>query len=403
MALTRLLTLPIFHLLVVVILYLGYYTPRPVRLLYVGALSFTYLSIIHYVPREQAGLDYTFGMSMAFQLLVIETNIYEDFYRLDEKQKADHTPKKYKDLSFWGKWKCSTTTLEYLRASIVHLCWYYVLQDLGRAYLSTNPFVQSDRRDGISISDMKGFGRFETVLALGLGSFVNVDIPYTFFCVVGMSSRCFWTKPQNNHPVVGRWRDGWTLRRLSARYDLYSHTQSANATGFSCNANNHVSHGSQLVNGSMVSRYVQVYLSFFLSAFLHVAAGHAADPDRRSWSGTWMFFLAQAHGILAEDFAQWAGKRMGIRESNLTHLLGGIWVACWLTWTAPWFADDIIEIGLVRPEPFPLSVIRGLWNGQWKTSRIKRYLTKVGERPVILSNCRGASSSNRRNAYVLRR
>lgn len=113
--------------------------------------------------------------------------------------------------------------------------------------------------------------------------------------------------------------------------------------------------------GSLVSRYSQVYTSFALSAAIHVVAAVAADPTRR-YSGTCSFFIAQAHGILAEDFAQWAGRKMGVRKSGLTHLVGAIWVVFWFTWAFPWFADESIQLGLVarHPEPLPLLLIRGL-------------------------------------------
>nr|QGV56753.1 Jtm02 [Epichloe sp. LpTG-3]QGV56754.1 Jtm02 [Epichloe sp. LpTG-4]UUW39087.1 IdtA [Epichloe sp. LpTG-3]UUW39105.1 IdtA [Epichloe sp. LpTG-3] len=314
-------------------------------------------------------------------MLVIERDIYADYYELDDKEK---TPVRYRSLSSWGKWEwclahcfsargigfswaiphlpeampSNTTIRDYLRASALNLGWLYLVQDLGRSLLSADLFAH----EGVGASDTKGGARFLTVYSLGIGALLNIDMPYRAVCAMGMASGCFWTRPHHNRPAVGRWRDAWTLRRFWGRVWHQTFRKPWQSIGQWI-----AWEVMRALKGSLVSRYVQVYTSFLLSALMHVAAARMADPHRRSCAGTWIFFLMQANGIVAEDVVQWAGKKTGMRESSsLTRFLGRAWVLCWFAWTAPWFFGDIADVGLIRLETFPLSVTRGLWNRQWK-------------------------------------
>lgn len=73
----------------------------------------------------------------------------------------------------------------------------------------------------------------------------------------------------------------------------------------------------------------------------------------------------QAHGIVVEDFAIYLGKRLGIKESALTHAVGFVWLAGFAVWTWAWFFDDSVVGGWLRPETLPVSLIRGISKGQW--------------------------------------
>ncbi|EFQ35402.1 tat pathway signal sequence [Colletotrichum graminicola] len=85
--------------------------------------------------------------------------------------------------------------------------------------------------------------------------------------------------------------------------------------------------------GGIFARYLHLFLTFIVSAVIHLLAEEypwGIDWDR---SGTMRFFMAQAFGILLEDLVQ---STLGTREPRWwTKAMGWIWVSLFVFWSSP--------------------------------------------------------------------
>jgi hypothetical protein len=107
-------------------------------------------------------------------------------------------------------------------------------------------------------------------------------------------------------------------------------------------------------HGSRGSSLIQLYLTFILSALIHVAGDFMVDP--RCLGVSAYFFIYQAFGITLEDAVLEAFSRSNITLSSLfSRLFGYVWVSCWLFLTAPSFINALVSLGMVKealmPEP----------------------------------------------------
>lgn len=77
------------------------------------------------------------------------------------------------------------------------------------------------------------------------------------------------------------------------------------------------------------------------------------------WTGaSYLFFLYQALAITVEDAVVAAGRRVGIRESWGTWLVGYVWTIAWFSWSTPFFIDWALAAGLGNHRVFPSSAVR---------------------------------------------
>ncbi|KAJ4474273.1 hypothetical protein J3R30DRAFT_3507258 [Lentinula aciculospora] len=89
--------------------------------------------------------------------------------------------------------------------------------------------------------------------------------------------------------------------------------------------------------GSVASSYTQLYIAFFLSGLIHVTS----FDTRPVW-----FFLSQAATITFEDIVICFGRKIGLRSSPTTRLLGYVWVFCSLTLTFGIWLDSMNSAGI---------------------------------------------------------
>jgi hypothetical protein len=66
--------------------------------------------------------------------------------------------------------------------------------------------------------------------------------------------------------------------------------------------------------GTLVSRYLQLYNGFLISALIH-HIGSLNTPYNPSVKYQFIFFMSQPIAITIEDFAIYLGKKAGIKES----------------------------------------------------------------------------------------
>ena len=83
-----------------------------------------------------------------------------------------------------------------------------------------------------------------------------------------------------------------------------------------------------LKKGSFASKYLQLFLGFFVSAVVH---GGAAMLCHRSLNNDSAFavFMAQAAAIMIEDHVIELGHHLGLRYSTGWRAVGYIWVISW--------------------------------------------------------------------------
>ncbi|KDQ11716.1 hypothetical protein BOTBODRAFT_46285 [Botryobasidium botryosum FD-172 SS1] len=117
----------------------------------------------------------------------------------------------------------------------------------------------------------------------------------------------------------------------------------------------------RLPRGSYMSAFVQLLVAFSLSALLHCGGDYVAA---RRLDVSWVFFVSQAFGIAAED---WVMRLFGglISSAMVRRVIGYIWVLSWFRLSVPWIVEPWAEIGLADTPKSSISVLNGLWNGDW--------------------------------------
>ena len=103
------------------------------------------------------------------------------------------------------------------------------------------------------------------------------------------------------------------------------------------------------VPGTSRSSYTQLYVAFFFSGLLHtggdiVLSGSSTSAASKSFFAL-PFFLSQALVITLEDVFIGIARRLGVRDSVWTRVLGYVWVALWFGWCVPRFVEDMVRAG----------------------------------------------------------
>ncbi|WPH04802.1 Hypothetical protein R9X50_00769800 [Acrodontium crateriforme] len=126
-----------------------------------------------------------------------------------------------------------------------------------------------------------------------------------------------------------------------------------------------------LPKGSLTRRYALIVLTFVASGLFHVIGEVGAGAD--FWEdGSFIFYVAQAFAIMAEDFVCHLYKQVtgnensGKKKAALTWELwvGRVWLFLWLTWITPsWFYPmNRLTSGIpVFPIPSPAKAIFSLF------------------------------------------
>lgn len=110
-----------------------------------------------------------------------------------------------------------------------------------------------------------------------------------------------------------------------------------NARKFSSIAHYTVHGCMKLPRGSIGARYLRMLVAFLSSGIMHLLGDLAAGVQLRD-SGAMRFFLAQALGMIIEDVAIRAYRRLppGTKIPLVAEKgLGFLWVAIFLTWSVP--------------------------------------------------------------------
>src|ERR1700733_4466059 len=97
-------------------------------------------------------------------------------------------------------------------------------------------------------------------------------------------------------------------------------------------------------------------------AFLFSGIAHVPPSD----GGALKFFISQAVAITFEDAVIALAARVGLKHSSaLFRRLGYVWVYCWFVYSlTPWI-DCHMASGMFDHDGMKLSLILGLYRGQW--------------------------------------
>ncbi|EXJ68268.1 uncharacterized protein A1O5_08883 [Cladophialophora psammophila CBS 110553] len=97
--------------------------------------------------------------------------------------------------------------------------------------------------------------------------------------------------------------------------------------------------------GTLVSRYVQLYNAFLVSALIHHAGALNCPSSSFAWC-QFYFFMIQPVAITFEDLAIYLGKKTGLKDTWKTRAVGYVWVVCFLSYSLRYAAKGILAAGL---------------------------------------------------------
>ena len=103
-----------------------------------------------------------------------------------------------------------------------------------------------------------------------------------------------------------------------------------------------------LRKGSLASRYMQLYLTFGLSCLFHQ---YQIFNVTRNDMGEFAFFMSQPLAITAEDFVQWAWRKVRGRERDdrrFNEAVGKLWTVIWFSGCLSQYVRGILDAGVVK-------------------------------------------------------
>lgn len=105
-----------------------------------------------------------------------------------------------------------------------------------------------------------------------------------------------------------------------------------------------------LRKGSFASRYLQLFLGFFISAIIHSTAGMLCN---RTFFDDWAFatFMAQPVALSMEYHVINFAKFCGLRQSPFWRLVGYLWVLGWIGFSFRFYMSALIVRGMWLHQP----------------------------------------------------
>lgn len=118
--------------------------------------------------------------------------------------------------------------------------------------------------------------------------------------------------------------------------------------------------------GTKASSYVQLYVAFILSAFMHWLAEVTQLYDHWSQSTALVFFPLQAIGITVEDGVIGIAQRWGVKASEGApplglRVVGYFWTYLWFSIVGPIWWDALHRAGFLEALYMPKSLMLAIW------------------------------------------
>ena len=205
-------------------------------------------------------------------------------------------------------------------------------------------------------SEELGF-RIACTLGFGIGSAALLNLlteTFAFIVVaLGISKPAAWL-PSFNSPI-----EAYSLRQFWGL--VYLLQSSPSVADFRCRVYWHqnvramvegisrfVTHSIlQIPQSTILARYSNIFIAFFLSSLIHVASDHGHTIPIRE-SGAIQFFMTQALGIMIENgfqavYYSLTGKRRPSKAPLLHRVVGYIWLVLFFTWSIPVWLYPVIR------------------------------------------------------------
>ncbi|KAH8678573.1 membrane bound O-acyl transferase family-domain-containing protein [Tricladium varicosporioides] len=198
---------------------------------------------------------------------------------------------------------------------------FYLIFDIIWTIMSHTPYASSNPPDLFSGPLLKSI-LFAWLPAIG--SYYTLNMQYSLFAsqtvLYGMYT------PQDWPPLMGKLRDVKTVRGF---WGSFWHQMLRRKLNIPYNL---FTKAFPIQKGSFSSRYTQLFFAFAASAFIHhVGAWNITGSSARNNMIQAFYFLSQPCAIMAEDLAIYLGKKVGIKESWKTNVLGKVWTFAWFS------------------------------------------------------------------------
>ncbi|KAI9837383.1 MAG: hypothetical protein M1837_002992 [Sclerophora amabilis] len=117
---------------------------------------------------------------------------------------------------------------------------------------------------------------------------------------------------------------------------------------------------------SLKAKALQLFVAFTLSGAIHASGSYTQMPHTRPISGTMVFFILQAFGIIAQMIGSQMLERAGITQrlpNRVRQVSNFVLVHLWFYFIGPLLIDDFARGGVWLFEPVPISPMRAMGFG----------------------------------------
>ncbi|KIM90059.1 hypothetical protein PILCRDRAFT_812871 [Piloderma croceum F 1598] len=239
----------------------------------------------------------------------------------------------------------------FVRSQCTRTLRYIFILDGAQCYMHLNPlFSRSLSGSGALPITAQGYVfSCANIIAYMGRIYCSFQLQYSLLSVLCVAIGFYEAK--DFPPVFGRWRDAYTLRRF------WGQLWHQMLRRFIASIGKSISRGLGFQPGTHLSSYTQLYVGFIVSGLLHTTG--EAMVGMRYVGFSFLFFLAQAVAITAEDFVIGLARLTKIKiPAFLTSVIGYAWVFFWFSVSVPWFLNWQIAAGLGFSEAVPIMPVR---------------------------------------------
>jgi len=260
----------------------------------------------------------------------------------------------------------STTRLSACLSHLLLLVKYTMILDL-RDYMTANTALLTPQ----TFHSYFSLPLLHQLIYVWVGVFnTAAQIGLTYHLPALLAVALHLSPPQTWPPILGPWSSAYTVRNAWGR--LWHQ----NLRRFFEVSNDTLLKLLRIKRGTLLSKYFQVYVAFFLSALFH-HAGALNVPYCESVRYQFLFFLLQPVCITIEDIAVAFGKKAGIQDSSFTRVLGYLWTFAAISFTTRYIAVYLIEMGtFLIPNP----ILFRFWDRFMPLLGLPRWMHRVQSR-----------------------
>ncbi|GAA5873917.1 hypothetical protein JCM16303_002629 [Sporobolomyces ruberrimus] len=228
----------------------------------------------------------------------------------------------------------------------------YLGLDCISTYMQSRPYFHRTA----SFATLSAGERLLNVLAAGASAGLAINTLYQIVCILCVASQAW--DPEECIDLFGSFRHAKNLRGFWGKtwHQSFRRPFSSIPAFF-------VNTVLRLSPTSPISAFTSAFFAFFLSALLHAFSAFVMN---RTGTGSLKFFSIQPFGILLElVVGHLSRKSFPDLSKRVTMVVGFAWTATWLVYWAPYFIDELVQAGFWELDAAPVSLVRGLWKGEW--------------------------------------